>query len=86
MDKINEISPEYLGNLTLEKLNTDGARQALVAYTAVLEQQSKIRAINNVLVAKETELYDAELNHLSQRTITGINSQLTEIKRRFRTS
>ena len=80
MDKINEISPEYLGNLTLEKLNTDGARQALVAYTAVLEQQSKIRAINNVLVAKETELYDAELNHLSQRTITGINSQLTEIK------
>lgn len=52
--RLNELSPEYLGNLTLEKINTEEATRAVNAYVdslLVLEEikqtQQRISELNN---------------------------------------
>lgn len=83
MQQINAISPEYLGNLSLEKINTDEARRAIVAYTAVLEQSAKVRALNNVLVEKQTDKERAKIDKESQSTIDAIEVQIAETEARM---
>lgn len=51
--KLNELSPEYLGNLTLETINTDGATKAINLYLEALNKKAIAEAAQN----KRTELY-----------------------------
>ena len=45
ISRLNEISPEYLGNLTLENINTTDADTAVKRYTASLLANAKAKAI-----------------------------------------
>lgn len=44
--KLNELSPEYLGNLTLEKIKTEEAQKAVKAYVDTLLIKQNIEAAN----------------------------------------
>ena len=58
IEELNKISPEYLGNLTLETINTKEATEAMNAYTASLEAQARTKALQeklNEAVAKQLE-------------------------------
>ena len=57
--KLNEISPEYLGNLSLENINTTEADTAIKRYTSSLLANAKAKALN----AKIDEL-EREKQHL----------------------
>ncbi|MFA6400870.1 MAG: phage tail tape measure protein [Salinivirgaceae bacterium] len=51
--KLNEISPEYFGNLTLETINTDAATTASDKYLASLLKRAEAEAAYNALVELE---------------------------------
>lgn len=53
--KINEISPEYLGNLTLEEINTDKATTAVNKYIDSIYEMAKAQAAKEQLVEIEKE-------------------------------
>jgi len=42
--KLNELSPEYLGNLTLERINTEEAEKATNSYIESLMKQARVMA------------------------------------------
>lgn len=54
IDKLNKISPEYLGNLRLETINTNEAKKAIDAYNVALNQ----RALQQAVLSKKTELFN----------------------------
>ncbi|WP_099463410.1 phage tail tape measure protein [Parabacteroides provencensis] len=56
---LNEISPEYLGNLNLENINTSAADTAVKKYTESLMKNAKAKAIQNKL----SQLYDEQLQY-----------------------
>jgi TP901 family phage tail tape measure protein len=56
--KLNALSPEYLGNLTLEKINTDEAKKSTDQYIASLEKEARTKAAKERLVEIEKELID----------------------------
>jgi hypothetical protein len=47
--KLNEISPEYLGNITLETINTEGATKAIDAYNNALTRKAQAQAAQSFL-------------------------------------
>ncbi|MEG0929906.1 tape measure protein [Algoriella sp.] len=60
IDKLNEKSPEYLGNLTLEKINTQEATKAVNDYTDALYKNAKAKAMQisyEKLVADEQDIW-----------------------------
>jgi hypothetical protein len=52
---INRVSPEYLGNITLENINTDKARVALEKYNAALLAGATARAASRLLEQNQTD-------------------------------
>ena len=90
IQRINEISPEYLGNLSLENINTAEADIAVKKYTASLIANAKAKA----LVAKIDEL-ESQKTYLEanpgQMTawydplVSGISSVLSDAERAGRT-
>lgn len=46
IEKLNEIAPDYLGNLKLENINTSNADKAIQKYTASLLANAKAKAIS----------------------------------------
>ena len=54
IDKLNKISPEYLGNLRLETINTNEAKKAIDQYNESLNQT----ALRQAVLAKKTELFN----------------------------
>jgi hypothetical protein len=54
IDKLNKISPEYLGNLRLETINTTEAKNAIEKYNVALNQ----RALQQAVLSKKTELFN----------------------------
>jgi len=62
IEELNKISPEYLGNLTLDKINTDEARKAIENYIVILEKKAKAQAIQQKLVEIEQKLIDVQVN------------------------
>lgn len=52
IQKINELSPEYLGNITLETINTKEATKAIEAYLKALD----VKAYKEALFEKRKEL------------------------------
>ncbi len=64
IDNLNAISPEYLGNLTLENINTDAAREATEKYTKSLLEKAKVMAAEEKLVDVQKQLLDIQLGQL----------------------
>ena len=52
---INRISPEYLGNLTLENINTDKARISVEKYNAALVAGATARAASRLLEQNQAD-------------------------------
>lgn len=52
---INKISPEYLGNLTLENINTDKARISIEKYNKALISGATARAASRLLEQNQTD-------------------------------
>lgn len=65
LKEINELSPEHLGNLTLEKINTEEARKATDNYTASLLKNAKAQAAKEKLVEIEKELIDLQNGNMN---------------------
>lgn len=55
LKKINAISPEYLGNLTLEEINTDKATTAINKYIDSIYAMAKAQAAKEQLIEIEKE-------------------------------
>lgn len=47
--KLNDLSPKYLGNLTLEKINTLEAKKAVDLYIQSLERKAEMEVLNEEL-------------------------------------
>lgn len=60
--ELNSISPEYLGNLNLETINTDAAKKATDAYIESLKQKARIQAAEEKLVEVQKKLLDLQTN------------------------
>ena len=57
--ELNEISPEYLGNLTLEKINSDEAKKSTDEYILSLLQKAKVQAAQEMIVELEKKHIEA---------------------------
>lgn len=62
--KLNELSPKYLGDLTLETINTNKAKVATDEYVASLLKKAKVIAAEEKLVAVQKKLLDLQLGNL----------------------
>lgn len=58
--KLNEISPEYLGNLTLENINTQAATTAIDNYTDALMRNARQKAIGDKMSELQAKRLDQE--------------------------
>jgi TP901 family phage tail tape measure protein len=65
---INKISPEYLGNITLENVNTQAATKSVNAYVEALEKKAYQQAINNKLTDAYSRLIDAETSEIADNS------------------
>lgn len=59
LKELNEISPEYFGNLNKEKINARDAKDALDQYTESLLKNARVVAAREKLVELEKERIDA---------------------------
>lgn len=57
---INAISPEYLGNINLENINTQGATKALNSYNRSLEKKSLLQAGMTRITEIDKEILDLQ--------------------------
>jgi hypothetical protein len=64
IQELNKLSPEYLGNLTLETINTKEATAAMNAYTESLVSQARAKAL-------QAKLEEAVAIQLEAQTATG---------------
>lgn len=63
--KLNEISPQYLGNLSLETINTEQAKNAIDAYTTALFKNAQAKAYQakyDKLVADRIDVENKDSN------------------------
>lgn len=58
--KLNDISPEYLGNLSLENLKTQEATDSIDAYTKAIEKNAKMKAAQDMVAEKYKQQLDYE--------------------------
>lgn len=58
---LNAISPEYLGNLTLETINTKAATEAVEKYNVTLLTKAKVMAAQEKLVDVQKKLLDLQM-------------------------
>jgi hypothetical protein len=61
IQELNALSPEFLGNLTLEKINTDEARKAVELYNLELIKTAKTKAAQTKLQDLESKMIDLQL-------------------------
>jgi hypothetical protein len=65
---INEISPEYLGNITLENVNTQEVTKSIEKYIEALEKKAYQQAINNKLTDAYSRLIEAETSAIKDHS------------------
>ena len=58
IENLRAISPEYLGDLTLEKINTEDAKKATDEYIKSLEEKARVQAAQEMLVELEKKRID----------------------------
>ena len=61
IQNINALSPEYLGNLTLENINTKEATKAINDYNASLIKRAQLTAAQEKLVEVSKKLLDLQM-------------------------
>lgn len=66
---INEISPEYLGNLTLEATKTTEAKDAIDNYLISLEREIKMQAAKEMLIELEKK-HLQDINEGNDKKVT----------------
>lgn len=59
--ELNALSPKYLGDLTLEKINTDAATKAVALYNAELLKTAKVKAAQAKLEDLQSQQIDLQL-------------------------
>lgn len=64
IQNLNAISPEYLGNLSLENINTKAATDSVLKYNQALLQKAKVMAAEEKLVEVQKKLLDLQLGQL----------------------
>lgn len=64
--KINSISPEYLGNITLETINTDEATSAINKYIKALDKKALAQALQNKRESLVSELVEKDLKNIDE--------------------
>lgn len=77
--KLNELSPEYLGNLSLENLKTKDADLAVQKYTQSLILNAKAKAISSAIEENEKKKQDLKTNPDTSRWYDPYLSGLNEI-------
>lgn len=65
--ELNKISPKYLGNLNIEKINTDAARKAVDNYNESLLKTAKAKAAQEKLQQIQARIIEKELELSSRR-------------------
>jgi hypothetical protein len=61
IEELNALSPEFLGNLTLEKINTNEATTAVNLYNDALLKTAKTKAAQSKLQELSSKIIDLEL-------------------------
>lgn len=69
--QINEISPEYLGNITLETVNSEDATIAINKYTDAIEKKARAQAFSQKLAEIEAQILDEELKTMEELKQSG---------------
>ena len=59
--QINEISPEYLGNINLETINSEDATIAINKYTDAIERKARTQAFAGKMAELEAQILEKEL-------------------------
>lgn len=67
VQELNKLSPKYLGNLTLEKINTDEARKSIEKYNEALLQSAKVKAAQERLQQIQSKIIEVELSASKSR-------------------
>lgn len=67
--KLNEISPEYLGNLSLENINTTEATTAVENYTTALMENAKQKAIGDKVTELNAKRLELEAKLIREQEI-----------------
>ena len=65
--ELNKISPKYLGDLTLEKINTDQATASIEKYNLELLKTARVKAAQQELQRVESSLITLELEGSKKR-------------------
>lgn len=66
---LHEMSPKYLGDLTLEQIEQGKSTKAVNAYIDAIDRKAKAQALEGILADKYTELY-TEQNKTVQESIS----------------
>ncbi len=98
--RLNEISPEYLGNLNLENINTQAATTSIDNYTTALKLNAQQKAISDKVselyakrVEKEADIAEqnarkqgagSEIRNLADRKIESINKEIAAIDQQIK--
>ncbi len=86
--QLNEISPKYLGNLTLETIGTEAATTAVNNYTNAILKNAKAQAAKDKLIDLQKQILDAEQNDkIAKALFEGqqrLNLGITESEQKFR--
>lgn len=64
IQEINALSPQFLGNITLENLYTKQTTEAVKKYTSAMLQKAKVQAAEDKLVETQKKLLELQLGNL----------------------
>jgi len=84
--KINEISPEYLGNLNLENINTEKGTELIKAYIVQLDKKSTAEAIQSKMIELKKKLIEQENSALEDNIKWNDYLTLNSFKNQFNAS
>jgi len=67
IEELNKISPEYFGNLTLETINTNKAKEAKEQYIQSLLKEAKVKAAQSKLSEIQAQILEVEIKAQQER-------------------
>lgn len=67
IEKLNAISPEYLGFIELETINTNAAKNAIDGYTKSLKEKARQQAISEKISELEAKRIDIEVKLIKEQ-------------------
>lgn len=79
---INSISPEYLGNITLEKINTEETTKAVNSYIEAMTKKARAQAAMQKMAEIEKEILDIQTETIrkSKEELGAFDVALTIVK------